>query len=128
MEKEGRDHLSFPAACGMALQACPWQNHGVLMGPLQLLMDNMSLATLLNIPSQVPSTREKSNLVVSHATNPVAPRPSLVTKQQDPSPDQLVSPPWSGDEAIGTLRATSPKTERQDTFQESLKRELVRSL
>ena len=38
MEEEGRDHLSFLAACGMALQACPLEAHGVLMGPLQLLM------------------------------------------------------------------------------------------
>ena len=58
MEKEGRDCLSFLAACGMVLQACPPEAHGVLMGPLQLLTGNMSLATLLNISPQVSSTRE----------------------------------------------------------------------
>ena len=33
MEEEGRDHLSFLAACGTALQACPLEAHGVLMDP-----------------------------------------------------------------------------------------------
>ena len=54
MEEEGRACLSFLAACGMALQACPMEAHGVLMGPLHLLMGNMPLATLLNIPPLVP--------------------------------------------------------------------------
>ena len=44
MEEEGRDHLSFLATCGKALQACPQEVHGVLMGPLQLLMGNIPLA------------------------------------------------------------------------------------
>ena len=50
IEEYGRDCLSFLAACGIALQACPPEAHGVLIGPLQLLMGNMPLATLLNIP------------------------------------------------------------------------------
>ena len=58
----------------------PLEAHGVLIGPFQLLMGNMSLATLLHILPQVPSTREKSTLVVSHATTQAAPRPSLETK------------------------------------------------
>ena len=41
MEEEGRDCLSFLATCGMALQACPPEAHGVLMGPLPLLMGNI---------------------------------------------------------------------------------------
>ena len=28
MEEEGRDHLSFQAACGGALQVCPWSPNG----------------------------------------------------------------------------------------------------
>ena len=33
MEEEGKDCLSFPSACGTALQACPPEAHGVLMAP-----------------------------------------------------------------------------------------------
>ena len=46
MQEEGRDHLSFLAAFGAALQACPSEANGVLMGSLQLLMGNIPLATL----------------------------------------------------------------------------------
>ena len=47
---EGRDCQSFLATSGVALQACPGEACGVLMNPLQLLMGNMSLATLMAIP------------------------------------------------------------------------------
>ena len=50
IEEEGRDCLTFPAAFGVVLQACPMEAHGALMGPVQLLMGNILLATLLNIP------------------------------------------------------------------------------
>ena len=50
IKEEGRDHLSFLATCGTALHACPLEAHGVPIGPLQLLMGNVPLATLLNIP------------------------------------------------------------------------------
>ena len=82
----------------LEMEAC-----GVLMGPLHLLTGNMSLATLLNIPPQVPSTREESMLVISCATTPVAPRPLPGTKQCHHSPIQVVSLPWPGDEATGTF-------------------------
>ena len=62
-EEKRRDHLSFLVACGTTLQACPSEAHGVLFGPLQLLMVNIPLATLLNIP-QVCSTRQKSASMV----------------------------------------------------------------
>ena len=55
MEEEGKDCLSFLVTCGMALQTCPTEAHGVLMGPLQLLMGNIPLATLLNIPPRCAS-------------------------------------------------------------------------
>ena len=100
--EEGRDCLCFLTTCGMALQACSLEACGVLMGPLHLLMGNMSLATLLNIPPQVSSTREESTLVISCATTPVAPGPSSGTKRWHYLPDQTVSSPQSGDEAVGT--------------------------
>ena len=64
----------------------------------------MSLATLLNIPPQVSSTREESTLVISCATTPAASGASLGTKQCHHSPEQVVSLPWSGDEAVGTYK------------------------
>ena len=79
MKEEERDHLSFLATCGMALQTCPRSPWGS-DGPLHLLMGNMSLATPLAIPPQVSCTREESTLVISHPTTLVAPMPSSGTK------------------------------------------------
>ena len=73
IEEEGKHHQSFLAACGMVLQVCPPEAHGLLMCPLQMLIGNMSLATLLSIPSQVSTTKEGSNSVISHPTAPVIP-------------------------------------------------------
>ena len=50
IEEEGKDHLSFLATCGTALQAIPPEAHGMLMTPCHLLMGNAPLFTLLNIP------------------------------------------------------------------------------
>ena len=54
IKKEGRDCQSFLATCRAALQACSSEAHGALMYPLQLLMGNMSLATLLAIHPRHP--------------------------------------------------------------------------
>ena len=81
IEKEGKDCQFFLAAYGMALQVYPPEAHGVLMCPLQMLMMNMSLATLLAIPSQVSTTREEPTPEISHLTTPAAPVPSSGTKQ-----------------------------------------------
>ena len=53
IEKEGQDCQSFLEACGMALEACLTEVQGVLMCPVQLLMGNMSLATLLAATGQL---------------------------------------------------------------------------
>ena len=50
IEEEEKDHQSFLSACGMALQVCPLKAQEVLICHLQMLMGNMSLATLLAIP------------------------------------------------------------------------------
>ena len=42
IEEEGKDCQSFLATCGMVLQVCPPEAHGVLMCPFQLLMGNTS--------------------------------------------------------------------------------------
>ena len=102
MEEEERDHLSFLAACGMALQVCPLEACEVLMGAIHLLMQNMSLATLLAILPQVSSTREESTLAISHATTLATPTPSLGTKWWHHLHNCVVSSPLSEDEAVGT--------------------------
>ena len=59
IEEEGRNHQSFLTACRVALQACPPEACGIPMYPLQLLMGNMSLATLLAISPGHPPQWEK---------------------------------------------------------------------
>ena len=80
MEEEGRDHLSFLVACGVALHACPPRSPWGTNVSLQLLTGNMSLATLLAIPPQVSTAREESTPVISYSTTPTASTPSLGTK------------------------------------------------
>ena len=87
MEEEERGHLSFLATCGVALQACPPEAHGVLLCPLQLLMGNMSLATLLAIPPQASTAREEPTPVISHPTTLVVPIPSSGIKWWCHSPN-----------------------------------------
>ena len=92
------------------------------MCPLQLFMGNVSLATLLNIPPQVSTSREESTLVVSHLTTPVAPGPSLGTKRWHQLPNQVVSLPQSGDEVEGTSEEPpNMKWKEKMPFKKSLK-------
>ena len=59
LEKEEHTHLSFLEACGATLRACPIEVHRVLLYPLQLLMGNILLASLLTAaPQQIPPARE----------------------------------------------------------------------
>ena len=53
--EEGHDCQAFMEACGTALQACPFEAHGVLMCPLLLLTGNVPLATMLAATPQ-PAT------------------------------------------------------------------------
>ena len=66
-EEEGRDNQSFLTACGVVLQVCPPEVHGVLMLPLQLLTGNMSLAALLAIPQPSTATGEPAHPTASTA-------------------------------------------------------------
>ena len=52
IEEEGMDCQSFLTVCRVALPVFPPEACGLLMYPLQLLMGNMSLATLLAISPQ----------------------------------------------------------------------------
>ena len=94
IEEEGRDCQSFLTACGVVLQVCPPEAHGVLMCPLQLLMGNMSLATLLTHSSQSSTAKRK-------------PAP------ETPSPTALAAPLskqwWHSSGEEGTGPATPPR-------------------
>ena len=93
IEEEGKNCQSFLATCGMALQVCPPEAQGVLMCPLQLLMGNMSLATLLAIAPKMPTAREESTSVISCSTTSAAPASSLGTKQLHHLSNQAASLP-----------------------------------
>ena len=54
IEEDGKDCLSFLIACGTALLTSPPEAHGVLMTPFHLLMGNVPLANLLNVPPRYP--------------------------------------------------------------------------
>ena len=54
IEEEGKDCLSFPTACRTALQACPLKPIGCWWPSFHLLMGNMPLPTLLNVPPRYP--------------------------------------------------------------------------
>ena len=82
----------------MALQVCPPEAYGILMCPLQLLMGNMSFATLLAIPSQVSIARVAPTPAISHPATPAAPVPSSGTKQWHHSPNWVVCLPLPTDE------------------------------
>ena len=92
--EEWKDCLSFLAAYGAALLAsCP-KDCRVLVTPFHLLLWNMPLSTLLNIP---PSIYHSTWIFPtgSSFSAPIAPGPSAPSKWQHPSPIQTVFPPQS---------------------------------
>ena len=93
IEEEEQDCQSFLIICQVALQICPPGTHGVLMYPLQLLMGNMSFATLLAIPLQESIAREEPTPVISCLATLVAPVPSSGMKWQYHLPDPVACPP-----------------------------------
>ena len=73
------------------------------MCPLQLLMGNMSLATLLAISPEPSTAMGGPTPATPHPTTLVVSIPTLGIKWQCPLPNQEVTSPWSGDEkAAGT--------------------------
>ena len=132
IEEEGKHCQSFLAACGMVLQVCLLEAHGVLMCPLQMLMGNMSLATFLSIPFQVSTAKEGSNFPpnCSGSTqallwNQVATlfaclRGVFVTARRCTSARR-----WS---CWNLWRTTLPEVEEQEASQETLVRGSMRSL
>ena len=78
----------------MALQVCPKEAWGVLMCPPQLLMQNMSLATLLAISLQVSTATEEPTPLISCPTTPATHRPSSGTKWRHYSPNWAATCLW----------------------------------
>ena len=63
--EEGKDHLSFLATYRAALLASPLKGHGVLVTPFHLLLGNVPLSTLLNVPPQyLPLDRNLPHLLL----------------------------------------------------------------
>ena len=98
--EEGRDPQSFLTACRVELHVCPPEACGVLMYPLQLLMGNMSLATLLAISSQSSTAMGEPTPETPHPTMPVA----STSKWQHCS---------SGEEATGPATPTKEPTHQK---------------
>ena len=122
-KRRGENCLSFPTCLWSGIAGLPPGSPWGTNGPLHLLMGNMLLASLLNIPPQVSSTTEESTLVIPHATTPVAPGPCTSGQTTPPcSPDQVVSSPQSGDEVVGTFKEPPHLRWKNDTpFMKSLK-------
>ena len=116
LEEEGRDHLSFLSACGVALQACPQNAPGVLMYPLHLLTGNMSLDTLKSPPHQASTSREESTL----KSTPAAPAPSPGAKWPH-LPNQMSSSSLLGEAAVTNDEPPHLKWKGETSFMASLK-------
>ena len=88
----------FPVACGVTLWACPVESLGILMYPIQLLTENMSLTGLLTTaPQQTTSLRGPIPLP-SHSARPTMAAHSAGTKQPHSSPGGDMELDRSGDE------------------------------
>ena len=92
----------FPNCLWSSTTNLPLGAHGVVMYPLQLLMGNLSLATLLAIPPQVSTATEGPTPTISHPTTLVASMPSPGMKQQCHSPNWVACSPQPGDKATET--------------------------
>ena len=105
IEEEERDCQSFLTACRVALQVCPPETCGILMYPLQLLMGNMSLATLLVVsPSHPPQWGTYTCISPSNCISGTCAHLRNQTAKHH-LPNQEVTLPQSGDEeAAGTLK------------------------
>ena len=95
----GGDRLSIlPSHLWKGLHVCSLEAWGVLMCPLQLLMGNMSLATLLAIPPQALTTTKEPTPLISCPTNQATPRPSSGIKWWHHSPNWVACLPQPTEE------------------------------
>ena len=73
--EEGHDHQAFVEACSTALQACPFEDHGVLMYPLLLLTCNVPLAAMVATTPKLATAGGELLLTASPPTGPRMPAP-----------------------------------------------------
>ena len=92
--EEGKDHLSFLAAC----EADPLRDHGVLVTPFHLLLENIPSSTLLSIP---PSSFHltcicptSSSSYCPHGTWALGPIQMATPPSWTVSPPQSEATPW----------------------------------
>ena len=81
LKEERHSHQSFLWACGAALQACPNEALGILMYPIHLLKDNMSLTSLLMVASHLPNS---SRDPISSPLHPMKPATTMHKWQHSP--------------------------------------------
>ena len=80
IEEEGRDHLSFLAMCGVALQACLPRDLWSPNGPTSTTHREHTAGHSSKHSPQVLSTSERPTPIVSPAATPAASGPFLGTK------------------------------------------------
>ena len=80
IEDKGRDHLSFLATCGVALQVCPPKDPWRPNGPPSTTHREHTAGHSSKHSHEVCSSRERPTPVVSPAATPAASRPSSGTK------------------------------------------------
>ena len=82
LKEKRHSSLSFPWACGVALQACPNEALGILMYSIHLLTGNMSLSGLLMAALQLTIGSRDPIHSPSHPRRPATTTPPTGNKQQ----------------------------------------------
>ena len=89
LEKEEHTHLLLLEACRATLRACLIEAHGVLLFPLQLLMGNILLASLLTAaPQPAPLVREPPSTIPPPSTSKPPSCPTGTKWQCHPSREE----------------------------------------
>ena len=106
LAEEGHDCQTFMEACSTALQVCPFEAHGVLMYPLQLLTSNMQLAAMLaTTPQLAPMGRELPSTACPPTVSRM-PAPPSRAKWQHCSSNQEAMMPRPEEEEVASLDIT----------------------
>ena len=126
MKAEERwDHQACVKVFEVAIQACPPENWGILLYPLQLLTGNVPLAALLGMLATIPPQAVADGELAPAPSIPSVlemPAPQVDTKHWHCSSDQGV-PPRQEEEEMAELyftpkRASSVKMKRRKTLKE----------
>ena len=88
IEEEGKDCLTFLAACGTAFRASPPKACGIMVTPFHLLLGNAPTSTLLTIPLGVSPPEQEPAPQTPPFSAPAAGGPSPQSKWWHNLPDQ----------------------------------------